>query len=148
MPPRRTVKRAALHRTYLDGFGGKADVSSPRKMLGSMPSGAAVRLAPPEDKLGIAEGIETALAASVLFNMPVWAALTAALLEQWTPPAKVETVFVFGDNDASATGQAAAYALVRKLRARGIAAFVEFPQRTGDDWANVLAQRLQGNANG
>ena len=109
-----------------------------------MPSGAAVRLAPPEHKLGIAEGIETALAASVLFNMPVWAALTAGLLGQWTPPAKVETVFVFGDNDASATGQAAAYTLTQKLKAKGIATFVEIPLRTGEDWADVLIRQRAG----
>jgi len=54
----------ALHRTYLNDRGGKADVSSPRKLLGRMPTGAAVRLAPYQDKLGIAEGIETSLAAS------------------------------------------------------------------------------------
>ena len=116
-------------------------------MLGSMPTGAAVRLAPHEDKLGIAEGIETALAASVLFNMPVWAALNAGLLS-WTPPAEVETVFVFGDNDASATGQAAAYALAQRLKAKGVAAFVEIPTRTGDDWADVLARQLEEDANG
>jgi putative DNA primase/helicase len=33
-------QRAALHRTYLDGAGGKAEVPSPRKMLGTMPTGA------------------------------------------------------------------------------------------------------------
>lgn len=46
---------ASLHRTYLDMFGNKADVASPRKMMATMPTGAAVRLAPHEDKLGIAE---------------------------------------------------------------------------------------------
>ena len=115
-------ERAALHRTYLDQFGGKADVASPRKMMGSMPTGAAVRLMPHEDVLGIAEGIETALSASILFNVPCWAALTADLLQEWAPPANVSTVFVFGDNDASSTGQAAAYALAQRLKAKGIAA--------------------------
>ena len=44
-------------------------------MMGTMPTGAAVRLMPHEEMLGIAEGIETALSASILFNVPVWAAL-------------------------------------------------------------------------
>ena len=97
-------ERAALHRTYLDQFGGKADVASPRKMMGSMPTGA-VRLMPHEHVLGIAEGIETALSASNLFNIPCWASLTAGLLQEWTPPANVSTVFVCGDNDGSSTGR-------------------------------------------
>ena len=62
--------------------------------------------------------------------MPVWAALNAATMQTWTPPADVTTVFVFGDNDASATGQAAAYTLAQRLKAKGIAAFVEIPART------------------
>ena len=108
-----------------------------------MPSGAAVRLAAvPGNKLGIAEGIETALAASILFNMPVWAALTAGLLQDWSPPASVSTVFIFADNDASSTGQAAGYTLAQKLKARGTSAFVELPPVTGTDWADVLADRL------
>ncbi|MGX5801427.1 toprim domain-containing protein [Bradyrhizobium sp. Arg314] len=129
---------AVLHRTYLDKFGGKADVPSPRKMLGTMPNGAAVRLMPHGDTLGIAEGIETALSASILYNMPVWAALTANLLEEWSPPANVETVFIFADNDASSTGQAAAYALAKRLKAKGISAFVELPLTIGEDWNDVL----------
>ena len=61
---------------------GKADVRAPRKMMGIMPSGAAVRLAPHTDVLGIAEGIETALSRRDLFGVPTWAALTAGLLER------------------------------------------------------------------
>ena len=131
-------ERAALHRTYLDGFGGKVDVPTPRKMMGSMPTGAAVRLAPAAATMGIAEGIETALAASVLFNIPVWAALTAGLLQDWQPPATAQTVFIFGDNDHSHTGQAAAYALAQRLKAKNFDAIVQLPQRVGDDWNDVL----------
>ena len=40
-------------------------------MLGNMPAGASVRLMPHETVLGIAEGIETAFAASQLFSVPV-----------------------------------------------------------------------------
>lgn len=131
-------ERAALHRTYLTADGFKADVGSPRKMLGPMPSGAAVRLMPHEHVLGIAEGIETAFAASILFSVPVWAALTAELLQAWEPPPSVSTVMIFGDNDDSLTGHAVAYTLGRRLKAKGLTAVVEVPQRAGTDWNDVL----------
>lgn len=133
-------ERAALHRTYLDQYGGKAQVAEPRKMLGTMPTGAAVRLMEHEDALGIAEGIETALSASALFKVPCWAALTAGLLEAWSPPPSVTTVFIFGDNDHSSTGQAAAFNLARRLKTKGLTVSVEIPQITGCDWNDVHAR--------
>ncbi|WP_427026556.1 DUF7146 domain-containing protein (plasmid) [Aureimonas ureilytica] len=136
-------QRAALHRTYLSAQGGKADVSSPRKMMGSMPSGAAVRLHSHEDVLGIAEGIETALSASAIWNVPCWAALTADLLEQWTPPDTVRSIFIFGDNDASNTGQAAAFGLARRLKAKGLEVYVELPPIVGQDWNDVFLADLE-----
>jgi putative DNA primase/helicase len=135
-------ERAALHRTYLDRYAGKAPVAESRKMLGMMPTGAAVRLMEHDEVLGIAEGIETALSASALFNVPCWAALTAGLLQEWSPPPPVKTVFVFGDNDESNTGQAASYALARRLKTRGLTVSVEIPQTTGWDWNDVHQQSL------
>lgn len=135
-------ERAALHRTYLSHFASKAEVASPRKMLGTMPTGAAVRLMPHAETLGIAEGIETTISASTLFNVPVWAALTAGLMQEWTPPPNVTTVFIFGDNDSSGTGQAAAYVLAQRLKAKGLAAMVEIPARTDQDWNDVYLSRL------
>jgi putative DNA primase/helicase len=134
-------ERFALHRTYLAPDGTKASVPSPRKMMGSMPTGAAVRLMDHEEVLGIAEGIETAYAASDLFNVPVWAALTADLLQAWEPPEKVRHVTVFGDNDISFTGQAAAFGLAKRLTVRGLTLNVEIPVRTGSDWNDVWADR-------
>ena len=130
----------ALHRTYLDRFGNKADVTSKRKMMGTMPTGAAVRLMPHQDVLGIAEGIETALSASILFNVPVWAALSDGLLQDWVPPPDVRTVLIFGDNDISFAGQAAAYTLAKRLKAKGLTTTVEVPVRPGTDWNDVHLQ--------
>lgn len=134
-------ERAAIHRTYLSPYGEKAEVASPRKMLGEIPTAGAVRLMPHRDVLGIAEGIETAFSASVLFGVPVWSALTAGLLETWSPPENVSTVFIFGDNDDSGTGQAAAWTLVRRLKAKGLTVFVEIPTGAGQDWNDVHRER-------
>ena len=139
--PKPKDDKCALHRTYLDHAGNKAHVTSPRKMLGAMPSGAAVRLMPHNGVLGIAEGIETALAASVLHNVPVWAALNAGLLEKWMPPASVRAVVIFADNDPNFVGQNAAYTLAGRLKALGFEVEVRMPAETGSDWADVLAAR-------
>lgn len=136
-------ERAALHRTYLTAAGHKADLPSPRKMMGAMPTGAAVRLMPHGDVLGIAEGIETAFSASQLFGVPVWAALTADLLQAWEPPASVSTVMIFGDHDASFTGQAAAFGLGRRLKAKGLTVAIEIPVRAGTDWNDFLIHRWE-----
>ena len=134
-------EKSALHRTYLTADGDKANVSSPRKMMGSMPTGAAVRLMHYTNVIGIAEGIETALSASLLHDVPCWAALTAGLLERWNPPVGIEAVFIYGDNDHSATGQAAAFALCARLKHKGLQAFVELPPM-GQDWNDVLVKKL------
>ena len=67
---------STLHRTYLTDDGRKAAVREPRLLMpGIIAKGAAIRLAPAGDALGIAEGIETALSASALFGVPCWAAV-------------------------------------------------------------------------
>ena len=132
-----------LHRTFLDAAGGKAPVDPVRMtMEGAMPDGCAVRLATHDDTLGIAEGIETALSATCLTGIPCWAALNEGRLSAWRPPAGVIRVVVFGDNDAGFAGQAAAYTLARRLRAKRIEAEVRLPDSVGQDWNDVLTARI------
>ena len=119
---------STLHRTYLTADGRKASVDAPRRLMpGIVAKGAAIRLAPAGDALGIAEGIETALSATALFGVPCWAAVNAGMLAAWQPPPEVRRIPIFGDNDASYTGQAAAYALARRLRSEGFIVEVEVP---------------------
>ena len=126
-----------VHRIYLSASGDKAPVNTAKKLLtGAAISGASVRLGRSSECLGIAEGIETALAASVRFGVTTWAAISAGMMEQWTPPQDVKRVIVFGDNDASFTGQAAAYRLAQKLTAKKITVEVRIPEDTGKDWAD------------
>lgn len=129
-------KGTAIHRTYLTSAGHKADLPVVKKVLGNLPPGAAIQLFPPAECLGIAEGIETALAASRRFGVPVWAAISAGGLERWTPPESTQHVMVFGDNDENHTGQAAAFALAKRLTAVGISTEVHVPTTQGSDWCD------------
>lgn len=126
-----------MHRTSLHPV--KAGEKRRRAMMpGELPDGAAVRLSPLHgERLGIAEGIETALAASNRFGVPVWSAINATMLEKWTPPAGVSEVMIFGDCDAKFGGQSAAYSLAHRLSARmRLAVQVHIPQQVGLDWAD------------
>lgn len=130
-----------IHRTFL-GPNGKADIETPRAtMPGELPDGCAVRIYPVHgERLGIAEGIETAIAAAKRFNLPVWAALNSTLLAKWQPPAGVTSVVVFGDNDPAFGGQAAAYALAKRLATQcRIDVEVKIPATVGKDWADADA---------
>lgn len=131
---------ATLHLTYLDGAQ-KASVSSPRKMMPPARSikGGAVRLFPAGPTLGVAEGIETALAAAELYKVPVWAAINAGNLADFVPPDGVTKVIVFADHDDSFTGQAAGYTLAKRLKSKGIDCEVFTPSKPGD-WNDVLLE--------
>lgn len=141
---------ATMHRTFLrkDGMG-KAEIPCPRKLMpGDVPDGACVQLSEyTGGPLGVAEGIETAMAASAMFDLPVWAAISAGMLRKWMPPEGCTDVAIFGDNDHKFAGQAAAYDLAHKLAARkNIAVTVHIPSVTGTDWADEYQHR-KGKAN-
>ncbi|WP_207458638.1 toprim domain-containing protein [Azospirillum sp. SYSU D00513] len=128
-----------VHRTFLTDDGRKADLECPRKLMpGPFPPGSAVQLHPATDRLGIAEGIETALSAHLLFGLPVWAALTAGSLQEFRPPPGITSLTIFGDNDLNFVGQSAALTLAKAVHRNGIEAKVMIPERSGTDWNDVL----------
>lgn len=132
-------KAVTAHRTYLQG-GQKAPVTPARKLLaGRTPPALAIRLMPAGEELGIAEGIETSLAAHQRFGVPVWATVSAQSMERFVPPAGVKRLRIFGDHDRSYTGQAAAYGLAKRLSAgkQPIEVSVELPPVIGTDWADA-----------
>ena len=127
-----------IHRTFL-GPSGKANIETPRAMMpGPIPDGSAIRLYPVHgERLGAAEGIETAIRAAKRFNRPVWATISATMLSKWQPPEGVQAVDIFGDNDPKFGGQAAAFALAHRLAARNkLAVEVHVPTIVGKDWAD------------
>lgn len=133
-------KGQSIHRTYLDAAGQKAAVPSVKRLMTPVEKlgNSAVRLGKPEDGyLGIAEGIETALSAAQRFAVPVWAATTAGLMREFVPPEDVRALLICGDNDASFTGQAAAFELARRLTNKGVECKVVIPEIVGADWADM-----------
>lgn len=111
------AKSATIHRTWLAEPGRKADLNPPRKMMpGEIPAGGAVRLSLPEATMGVAEGIETALAAEAIHNLPVWATTSAGAMVKFKPPQECKQLVIFADQDANFAGQQAAYALAYRLR--------------------------------
>jgi putative DNA primase/helicase len=131
---------ATWHVTYLTREGTKAPVPAVKKLMPPvLPlAGCAIRLFPLVDHIGIAEGIETALAVTRDTGVPCWAAANATLLEQFSPPPGVKRVTIFGDNDANYTGQRAAYALARRLSDL-VDVRVVIPDKTGSDFAEATA---------
>ena len=130
-----------LHRTYLTSDGGKANVKPCRKLMpGGFPKGGAIRLAPAAARMGVAEGIETALSASVIGKMPVWSTVSEALLQTWQPPEIAKEIFIWADNDENYVGQHAAYALAKRLKLENgdLEISVWIPDKVGTDWNDVL----------
>lgn len=130
----------SYHLTYLDGVA-KAPLTVPRKVMPPVTTitGCAIRLYPMQAHIGIAEGIETAIAAHMLHGLPVWSVYSANGVEAFIPPEGSERVTIFGDNDQSWTGQAAAYACAKRLASKGIACEVKVPE--AGDWNDELLRR-------
>jgi DNA primase len=93
---------------YAGGIGPKdsrAAVATRKKSLGAMRNGA-VRLRPAGRRLGLAEGVETAIGASEDYRVPVWATCGATRLGNIAIPRQVEQLLIFADHGAAGTEQA------------------------------------------
>lgn len=139
-----TGKACGIHRTFLAADGRKAPSGpngEPSKMM--LGHAGVIRLVPDEEitlGLGIAEGIETALAVEQHFGWrPVWAASSAGAIRSFPVLPGIETLTIFADADSA--GRKAALACAGRWRAAGIDVRVCTPPRGDfDDLARAVSR--------
>ncbi len=124
-----------LHKTYLTREGCKADVPVVKKTeRGIGINGFAVPIAPLRGRtLGFAEGIESALAASMIRDIPVWPCLNGPSMAAFAVPGRlleaIDRIVIFADHDP----------LSMRLGSDGIAQY----RRPGSEYAEQLACRAR-----
>jgi putative DNA primase/helicase len=121
--------------------GRKADIEFPKRLMpGTVAPGSAIRLADYTDELGVAEGIETAISAGLIFGIPCWSTVSEGFMRSWIPPKGLKRVVIFGDNDENLVGQAAAYELGKRVKVQYCIQHVEvFIPKKVKDWNDVAA---------
>ena len=141
-----TDQLVSVHRTYLTQEGRKADLPVVKKLTGCSArlAGCSVKLYPPglvhgELSIGVAEGIETALACLAACDTPTVSAISAQGLSRYQWSSEVTNLLIYADNDHSQVGQHAAQMLAQRARKAGLAERVVTPPESGTDWADVWA---------
>ena len=141
-----TGQLVSVHRTYLTRDGHKADLPVVKKLTGCSARlpGCSVKLYPPglvhgEPSIGVAEGIETALACFEAWHTPMVSAISAQCLASYQWPQEVTNLIIHADNDLSQVGQRAAQTLAQRARKAGLTERVVTPPQSGTDWADVWA---------
>jgi len=149
---------STIHRTYITLEGVKAPVPSNKKMMrhcaNNLFGGMRIAAQGNSKILAITEGIETALAVMSAFNVPVWVAGNAYLLENFAPPKDV-VVVIYADKDQPSKqhpeghGQHSARLLLKRLWSEGIQASIKLPDheipqvKKSVDWLDVISGEIQ-----
>ena len=123
------------HLTYTKN-GRKLQGGTARKIMppkGTI-TGAAIRLHEHEGTICLAEGIETALAASKISKLPAFSVMNAHCMATFEPPKDIKEVQIYADNDKSYVGQKSAYQLAERLAAKQIDVSVHISPTPGEDW--------------
>lgn len=126
-----------IQRLFLeqDGSGLAADLEKPRWGL-ARPFGGAVQLFAAGPVLGLAEGIETAISAAILLDIPVWAALGSERLHRITMPAAVRRLILLPDHDRA--GRLAVARAQDAYAGQPYALDLLWPWACQNDWNDVL----------
>lgn len=125
----------AYQRIYLKPNGEKLERKQTLRLTNNtmLDSAASVKLFPKAKVMGIAEGVETALAAHELTKLPVDAAINAKRLENWKPPEICKVVYIFSDLDhpdqktGKCPGHESAVKLFHKLVKSGLIVYLLTP---------------------
>lgn len=102
--------------------------------------GGAVQLAPPGERLALAEGIETALSVQQATELPTWAVLGGANLASVVLPALPLAAEVIVAADGDAAGQRYAYTAAERWARQGRRVRVAVPP-AGADFNDLLLAR-------
>ncbi len=116
-------KMIGIHITHLEKIDGQwaksTKVKAPKKQrkLVKTISGGSIRLFKMDpNHLGIAEGIETALAVQEMSGFPCWSVMNATGMEKFhLPIPKPLKLTIYADNDANFTGLRSAFILANRL---------------------------------
>jgi hypothetical protein len=133
-----------VHRTALmdDGSGKRImPDGQPAKMMMGLAKGAAVMFGRSDSRMGIAEGIETALSAQKIFEMPVWACLSARGIAGFPIIKGLEHLTIFADHDRS--GIEAAHECASQYFKAKINGEILHPTLLGSDWNCYLKEESQ-----
>ena len=146
-----TGQLISVHRTYLTTNGRKADLPIIKKLTGCSAwlVGCSVKLYQPAliqglESVGVAEGIETALACFAASGTPTVSAISAQGMERYQWPKSVKNLIVYADNDLNQVGQRAADGLARRASKAQLVSRVLTPPQVGTDWADVWAAGAEG----
>lgn len=126
-----------IHRTYLTRDGHKAPVEHCKKLMPKRSSdsmrGTSIKLYAPAPVMGVAEGIETAIAVTEATGIPCWSLVSAQLMKHFIPPPGVNKLIVFADKNRPSQmypnghGQTCALKLIDNLRAKRIGTQLALP---------------------
>ena len=134
----------AVHRTFLRSDAIEQASNYPPKASLGPTAGGVIRLQPATSKLVVAEGIETAASAGLIFGLPAWSAISAGNLGHHLQlPHLVREIVIAADADLP--GEAAAVAAAARWRREGRVVQIARPNRAGTDFNDILMARLNGS---
>lgn len=129
---------AGIHRTFLKPDGsGKAAVVSAKKM-GGVCWGGCIRLCPAAARMGLAEGIETALSVMTGGGLPTWAAGSMGNMAAADLPPVVRRLVLCTDGDSDAVAMGRMVEAAKEFHGGRLRAVDERRAPKGADWNDVL----------